>query len=181
MSTTDEAVLLSAGETRVFKRQRTKNGQTLDYQRWYVEFRDHRGTLQRIPGFPDRKRTEEFSGRLEQWIRIRTLNQIPPPALTAWIEQLPAQMLNRLSKLGIVDNGTTRNDSAEAFLMSADELADKLRVTERHVRSMDSCGQLPEPVRLGRAVRWRRDEIFNWIAAGCPSRDRWNAIKGRQR
>lgn len=35
---------------------------------------------------------------------------------------------------------------------------------------MDSKGELPEPLRLNRTVRWRADEIQLWIDAGCPPR-----------
>jgi conjugative relaxase-like TrwC/TraI family protein len=31
-----------------------------------------------------------------------------------------------------------------------------------------SGGVVPEPVRLGRTVRWRLEDIHSWIAAGCP-------------
>ena len=35
-----------------------------------------------------------------------------------------------------------------------------------------SSGRAPKPIKLGRASRWRRQEIIDWIAAGCPHRDR---------
>lgn len=37
-----------------------------------------------------------------------------------------------------------------------------------------SEGRAPEPLRMsGRVVRWRRDEIAAWVAAGCPPREKW--------
>jgi prophage regulatory protein len=37
-----------------------------------------------------------------------------------------------------------------------------------------AAGQVPEPVRIGRAVvRWRKKELEAWIAAGCPARANW--------
>lgn len=53
-----------------------------------------------------------------------------------------------------------------------------LGVSRSHVRKLHDSGRLPRPVRLGRAVRWRRDEVVDWIAAGCPPRSRWEAEKG---
>jgi predicted DNA-binding transcriptional regulator AlpA len=43
---------------------------------------------------------------------------------------------------------------------------------------MDSAGQVPEGVRLGRRRVWPLAELRAWLAAGCPSRDRWQAIRG---
>lgn len=43
-----------------------------------------------------------------------------------------------------------------------------------------SSGKIPGPVRIGRSVRWRRDELLDWLAAGCPPRCKWEAMqKGR--
>jgi predicted DNA-binding transcriptional regulator AlpA len=39
-----------------------------------------------------------------------------------------------------------------------------------------SSGKIPDPVRIGRAVRWRREELYGWMEAGCPSRDKWDAM-----
>ena len=36
----------------------------------------------------------------------------------------------------------------------------------------DRAFQMPGPVLIGRAVRFRRDEILAWIEAGCPRCDR---------
>ena len=36
-------------------------------------------------------------------------------------------------------------------------------------------------VRLGRSVRWRRDELLAWLEAGCPARDRWEALREARR
>jgi len=64
--------------------------------------------------------------------------------------------------------------------LSARQLAERLGVSLRHVRRMDSAGLLPRPVRLGRAVRWPVDEVDGWLKAGAPDRRRWEGIKGRR-
>jgi excisionase family DNA binding protein len=38
---------------------------------------------------------------------------------------------------------------------------------------LNSAGRVPMPIRFGRSVRWRRDELRAWLNAGCPNRDRW--------
>jgi excisionase family DNA binding protein len=56
----------------------------------------------------------------------------------------------------------------EPLLIAADELADLLKVSKRTLWRLRSAKHLPEPVRLGNSVRWRIEEIRQWIAAGCP-------------
>jgi len=68
-----------------------------------------------------------------------------------------------------------------ALALSAKELAERLGVSLRHVRRMDSAGMLPRPCRLGRAVRWSTETINSWLAAGAPDRRTWQRIKGEQR
>lgn len=41
---------------------------------------------------------------------------------------------------------------------------------------MDASGKLPKPVRIGRSVRWRREELRDWIQEGCPRRREWSRI-----
>lgn len=42
----------------------------------------------------------------------------------------------------------------------------------RHVFRLADAGRMPKPIKLGGLVRWRRAEVLEWIAAGCPNRDR---------
>ncbi len=46
---------------RVFKQKyKARNGKTRDSTKWYVEIKDHNETVRRIPGFTDKKATDEF-------------------------------------------------------------------------------------------------------------------------
>ena len=63
---------------------------------------------------------------------------------------------------------------------SAQQLADRLGASLRHIRRLDSAGKLPKPVRLGRSVRWPVTEIESWLGAGAPDRQRWQAMRGTQ-
>lgn len=49
-----------------------------------------------------------------------------------------------------------------------------LGISRSMVHKLNSAGKLPAPVRLGRCLRWRADEIAAWVAAGCPSRADWS-------
>lgn len=61
--------------------------------------------------------------------------------------------------------------------LSADEVAEALGISRAHVWKLASAGRLPKPIRLGRAVRWSRKDLEEWLAAGAPSRDRWEDIR----
>jgi prophage regulatory protein len=53
-------------------------------------------------------------------------------------------------------------------LLTAAESAEMAGVAKRSWWRYVSSGRAPAPVRLGGAVRWRRSELAEWIAAGCP-------------
>lgn len=69
------------------------------------------------------------------------------------------------------------NEQKTPFAISAKELAGRMEVSLRHVRRMDSSGQLPRPIKLGKCVRWSVEEINNWIDAGTPNREEWEMRK----
>lgn len=59
-------------------------------------------------------------------------------------------------------------EASEPFLITAAELARLLKISTRSLWRLQSAGSLPAPVRFGGTVRWRLDEVRNWIAEGCP-------------
>jgi len=95
----------------------------------------------------------------------------------------------RPGQVGTSTPGTTSETRsvAEASGKSQPALLDRhgvarlLNVSRSFVQKLHDTGRLPSPVRLGRAVRWRRDELIAWIDAGCLSRDRWEGTGGDQR
>jgi excisionase family DNA binding protein len=65
----------------------------------------------------------------------------------------------------------------EPLGLSAAEAAMLLGVSESHFYCLHKTGRLgPLPVRMGRAVRWSRQELVDWFNAGSPPRKRWLAI-----
>ena len=64
-----------------------------------------------------------------------------------------------------------------AWALSAEELAERLGLSLRHVRRLDATGKLPRPLKLGGSVRWLVKEINRWLEAGAPDRIRWEAMK----
>ncbi|MBI4583927.1 MAG: helix-turn-helix domain-containing protein [Planctomycetes bacterium] len=61
-------------------------------------------------------------------------------------------------------------ENPAAALLSVRAVGALLSCSERHVRRLSLSGRMPQPVRIGSLVRWRREEIEEWIAAGCPPR-----------
>jgi excisionase family DNA binding protein len=57
-------------------------------------------------------------------------------------------------------------------LIDGKEVAKLLNVSFRTVYRLKDSGRMPQPVRLGNAVRWSREAIKSWIEAGCPREDR---------
>ncbi len=53
-------------------------------------------------------------------------------------------------------------------MLDVDGFAGLLRCSPRTVYRLADAGRLPRPVKLGALVRWRRAEIDEWLAAGCP-------------
>ena len=52
------------------------------------------------------------------------------------------------------------------------------RATWHRLRAAGKIG--PAAVRLGRAVRYRADEVRAWIDAGCPDARTWAAMGGQR-
>ena len=51
-------------------------------------------------------------------------------------------------------------------LLTADDVAELLQVSNKWVYAAARRGELPGVVRAGRSVRFRPDEIEEWIATG---------------
>ena len=57
----------------------------------------------------------------------------------------------------------------EPALITAMQVSQIIGVSKRTVWRMLSAGQLIKPIRIGSNTRWRREELLDWIDAGCPS------------
>jgi hypothetical protein len=58
----------------------------------------------------------------------------------------------------------------EKLLLSYQEVCSPAFVpcTVRHAQNMVARGLMPAPVRVGGKVMFRRQEVLDWIEAGCP-------------
>lgn len=60
-----------------------------------------------------------------------------------------------------------------ALAVSDADAANLLNVSRSHFRQLVRDGRAPSPFKLGRASRWRVQELRDWIAAGAPPRHKW--------
>ncbi len=65
------------------------------------------------------------------------------------------------------------------LVVDAKALAAMLGLSVRTVRKMDAAGKLPRPLRFGHAVRWRLQEIQDWLGACAPDRNTWDRLRIR--
>lgn len=63
----------------------------------------------------------------------------------------------------------------DTLLISAREAARICGKSLRTWRTWDSAGLIPQPVRIGRSTLWRLGELRDWVGAGCPRREAWEA------
>jgi excisionase family DNA binding protein len=52
-------------------------------------------------------------------------------------------------------------------LLDVRGVAALLGCSPRHVYRLSDAGRMPAPVKIGALVRWRRQSVEDWIAAGC--------------
>lgn len=55
----------------------------------------------------------------------------------------------------------------EPLLLTVEEVAASFKLSKRTVWRLLSAGKLPEPLRIGSIVRWKKEEIEEWVRDGC--------------
>ena len=61
-------------------------------------------------------------------------------------------------------------------LLTVQQLGRLLQLSPRTVWRLRSSGELPEPIKIGKSIRWNGEAIRRWIAAGCPPQE---TVRGR--
>jgi predicted DNA-binding transcriptional regulator AlpA len=59
------------------------------------------------------------------------------------------------------------------LLIDIQTFAGLLNISPRHVCRLLDEEAIPDPIRLGRLLRWRLAEILEWIEADCPPQKVW--------
>lgn len=60
------------------------------------------------------------------------------------------------------------NTQLQPLVISAEQLAELLEISERTLWRLVSSGKLLKPVRFGGNTRWRFSEVMQWLDEGCP-------------
>jgi excisionase family DNA binding protein len=58
-------------------------------------------------------------------------------------------------------------EPSAAPLLDVRAVAALLDCSTRHVYRLADAGRMPAPLRLGALIRWRRQDLDAWLAAGC--------------
>ena len=53
-------------------------------------------------------------------------------------------------------------------MLTVNQVAKMLNCSTRTIYRLTDLGRMPRPVKLNSLVRWPRDVIERWVAAGCP-------------
>jgi predicted DNA-binding transcriptional regulator AlpA len=64
-------------------------------------------------------------------------------------------------------NESESKDAVTEQLISAEKLAEMLDVSKRTLQRLRSAGAVPQAVHLGRSVKWRLQDVNQWISRGC--------------
>ena len=62
------------------------------------------------------------------------------------------------------------NNKAGGQLLTIEELAERLNCSKSTIYGRVKEQRMPEPLRFGNGLRWRPEQINEWIAAGMPER-----------
>jgi integrase len=90
---------------RVFKAQfKNKSGETQKSKKWYVDFVDHAQARHRIPGFENKRRTEDLGRNIEDLVATKSASQGPDAELQKWLNNIPNRIMKKFVSWGLVDN-----------------------------------------------------------------------------
>jgi predicted DNA-binding transcriptional regulator AlpA len=63
------------------------------------------------------------------------------------------------------------------LLIDTKTLAKLLAISKAHLYRLQAEEALLAPIQVGHVKRWRLTEVLEWIEAGCPPQNMWNAMK----
>jgi prophage regulatory protein len=110
-------------------------------------------------------RSQRKSSACVQWLTPVRLSRIclPYSAFGCSQVQMMSEPIN-------TDSSSRKDDEPSVkLLVSANELATMLDVSERTIWRLLSAQKIPRPLHIGGSVRWRVQEVNEWIESGCPA------------
>src|SRR5437899_118094 len=80
-----------------------KTGKSKKTANYYVEFRDHRDQVRRLPALSEKAQSEAFGRKAERLVACRLSGSSLEPDLVRWVETIPRKIRTRLVKLDFLD------------------------------------------------------------------------------
>jgi len=68
----------------------------------------------------------------------------------------------------------------QSLMLTATDAARLCGVTIKRWLTWNALGKIPTPLRIGKSLFWKRDELVRWIDAGCPNRKHFNIFLERK-
>ena len=62
--------------------------------------------------------------------------------------------------------------SCGTFLLTPEDVADRLRISKRHVYNLVNEGNFPPPMKVGRLNRWRELDVDSYVESLALAADR---------
>jgi hypothetical protein len=89
---------------RIFRTSyKSKNGQTKQARKWYIEVRDYHQVVRRFAAFTDRTQSQLLGRQIERLINFKVAGEQPDRQLSNWLEHIPERLRRRLVCIGLLD------------------------------------------------------------------------------
>ena len=89
---------------RIFRTSyKSKDGQTRQARKWYVEVRDHHQVVRRFAALTDRTQSQLLGRQIERLINFKVAGEQPDRQLSNWLEHIPERLRRRLVCIGLLD------------------------------------------------------------------------------
>ena len=116
------------------RKVKPKNKQT---KNWYIELRDHRGILRRIPAFGDKPASEALGRKIERLVSFKVAGEQPDPQLSRWLDQIPDKVCKQLVRIGLLDR--TRAAAGKTLSEHIDDFQKFLGGSTHHAKKRSNA------------------------------------------
>lgn len=101
----------------------------------------------------------------------KALAELLGPAIKQAMQTGTDEDTRRQARLRASQNAIFGGESPsedQGLLIDSRQVAKLLKVSQRTLWRMYHDGEMPQPIRIGRAVRWSLEALKKWVDAGCP-------------
>ena len=180
---------------RVYKRKYQKDGKTLKYRRWYIDFRDANFSRQDLPAFTDKHQSEKLAEKVELLVACNQNKEPLGKELSNWLICLPKDILKNLVKYGLIDESKVNftkplKEHLQDFknsIAAGSSTAQAKQVTSRAKRVINGCKfrymNDIEPVKVERWLSQQRQDdtskqMSNFLLAAIKQFCKWLVDNG---